>query len=290
MQTKILLLILIFINPIVLFSQATISYITPDVGAKGHSQYLEIIGPHDSHGSFGEDGVYVNGINTDDPSGDVVIVETVDPADSNKITFGPVMVNWDGRMLSTYVFVNPNMANPNTNNWETLDNEFIIDIRVRVNGAASNSKRFYILQPFTFGDISGNPNRVLGRPPLGIRSPGGAMIVDDLTLADDTYTVNTDDCDPNTPGNQGFLPFTLISLNEIKGSGSNSIIDVSAPQGFAHSRGGDGGPGGGGGGGKFCDRKIIGVSSYGDHGGNGFTGGGRGGSNGSGIHPQSYKD
>ena len=88
------------------------------------------------------------------------------------------------------------------------------------------------------------------------------MIVDSLILSGNgTYTVNTQDCDTATPGNQGYLPFILIS----KGVVSATII--AALNLSADSE--NGGPGGGGGGGAFSEDSMA-TSTVG---GNGYTGG-----------------
>ncbi len=100
------------------------------------------------------------------------------------------------------------------------------------------------------------------------------MIVNSMTLNSGSYTVNTSDPDNGASGNQGFLPFILISKGPVT-IGSGVTIDVSA-----NDR--DGGPGGGGGGGQVCDANPFGNDSPGTDGGNGFTGGGGGGRNGEG--------
>lgn len=267
-----LFLIIIFIYQIFLvnaFAQQ-ISYILPDIGSPGMNIYFEIIGPTGTNDNFGADGFYLN-----DQTSNVKI-ECVSPADEEKITFGPLVVSWQGRMISSQAFINP-AVEPNSSYWSDLQNAYRIPVRVNVNGTFSTIDTFYIVKPYHLGDISSNPDRVFGEGTLGRRSRRGAMIVDSLILASSqTYTVTKTDCDPITSGNQAYLPFVLLSKGKINGQNINTIISVngSAP---ASGAGGNGGPGGGGGGGRFCD-----WAGSGDAGGNGFTGGGPGGRNSSG--------
>jgi hypothetical protein len=96
-----------------LFSQSTISYIIPDIGTSGQNTYIEIIGPYNQNGNFGADGIYSNNIS------DVVRVACANAADTNKIRIGPIVISWNGKMISTQVFVMPGV-NPNTSNWQQL--------------------------------------------------------------------------------------------------------------------------------------------------------------------------
>jgi hypothetical protein len=263
------LLSFLFFTAATAFAQPQISYMLPDIGAPDMNTYVEIIGPGAvaNKGNFGSNGRFFN------PATDPIRLECVNPADNDKIVFGPLIVSWDGRMISTQIFVNPNIQ-PNSSDWEALSPEFIIPIRVVVNGQASNVENFYIVRPFTFGDKSGVNEFVLGQGQLGKRSKRGAMIVDSMILRSNvTYTVSTNDCDPVTPGNQGYLPFVLLSKGRIASNQINGTTTISLNgTDPANGRAGNGGPGGGGGGGRFCD-----IAGGGDKGGNGFTGGGSGG-------------
>ncbi len=262
-----LLFLFIFLINNYFYSQ-TISYIIPDIGAASMNTYIEIVAPHNANNNFGEDGFYLNNPN------DNVRIEFLRPSDSTKINFGPIAVSWNGRLISTHVFVNPNV-NPNDSYWENLTDEWKIPFRVYVNGSYTNTDTFYIVRPYDLGDISSNAERTLGEGSLGRRSRRGAMIVSSLILADDGYTISMVDCDPYFDGNQAYLPFVLLSSGTISGSGSNTIIE-------AGGNGKNGGPGGGGGGGNFCDAYLFNPNIIGNNGGNGFTGGGPGGRNNSG--------
>lgn len=236
------------------------SYIIPDIGAPGMTIYYEIVGVFNQNGKYGADEFYLNN------DGDALRVLPVSLLDTNKVTFGPIAVSWNGRTISGQIFIKPNQ-NPNSWDWSLLNSEFKIPIQIIKDGIPLTDENhiFYIVQPFPFGDRSADGESVLGQGNLGKRSPRGAMLVDEMILGGKTYTVSKNDCDPNTDGNQGYLPFILLSKGDIKGV-ANSKISVSAV-------GRNGGPGGGGGGGRFAD------NSTGTDGGDGFTGGGNGGVN-----------
>lgn len=285
MKTKILLIIITIIAAAKLYSQPVISYITPDIASPGLSLYMEIIGPHDAYGNFGTDGIYINGDYADATIPDKVIIQTANPDDSNKVSFGPVMVSWGGRMISTYVYVNPDL-NISVEDWQDANAPFV-DIQVSLNDTLSNTHKFYLLKPYSFDAALLASETVFGEGNLGKRSPRGAMLVDNLELANLTYTASTNDCDPNTPGNQGYLPFTLIATESI--TGQSSLIQVNGLDASVSvdengkGTGGHGGPGGGGGGGVVGDDTRDGIifphEDKGEDGGNGFTGGGRGATN-----------
>ncbi|MDX9758064.1 MAG: choice-of-anchor D domain-containing protein [Bacteroidota bacterium] len=235
-----------------------ISYMIPDLGTPGMNTYVEILGPHDQIGNYGPDGFYMNN------PGDAVRVECVNAADTTKIGIGPLVVSWNGRMISTQIFVHPDQQ-PNSDSWQGIAPEFIIPLQVRYNGVTQNSVTFYIVRPQPA--IVTNAGGTIGSGGVwALRSPRGAIIIDSLALLGDSYDISTADCDPATPGNQGFLPVVILSKGPVR-TGNNTQVSVDANA--KH-----GGPGGGGGGGNFCD-----WSGSGADGGDGFTGGGRGGRN-----------
>ncbi|MFZ1729639.1 MAG: choice-of-anchor D domain-containing protein [Bacteroidota bacterium] len=242
------------------FSQ-TISYIIPDIGTPGMNTYVEVIGPHDMPGNFGADGFWPNN------PGDNLRLECVNPADSAKLIIGPLVVSWNGRMISAQVFINPDLL-PNSDSWQAIAPQFVIPLQVRYNGATQNSVTFYIVRPQPA--IITSANGSLGSGGVwGLRSPSGAIIVDSLELLGSSYGISMADCDPGRPGNQGYLPATIISKGPVRtGSSTQFTVDANTKHG---------GPGGGGGGGSFCD-----FTGSGSDGGDGFTGGGRGGRNRSG--------
>lgn len=243
------------------YAQPQVAYMIPDVGAPNFGTYVEFIAPVGANQTFGTDGFYM--------TTSTIGIRTLNPADTSKVVIGPASVSWDGRVISAHVFVKPTIT-PNSSLWQNLQQQFVVPLVVTRAGQQSAPQNFYILIPTDLSNANSLPERVLGQGLLGQRSPRGAMIIENANLASDIYTVSTGDCDPNTPGNQGFLPFTLLCTNRLMASGT--IINVSGQTI-------NGGPGGGGGGGRFCDRGFTGTPCQGDIGGSGFTGGGGGGKN-----------
>ncbi len=258
------------------FSQE-LTYIQPDIGTPGFNTYVEFIAPANIKGFFGQDGFYLNN------PGDSVRVELKLPEDENKIIIGPAIVSWDGRMISSQIFIKPDVT-PNSHDWEQLTNEFKIELIVKIKYRGLTPPRdpdvelkyiFYIVKPWPA--ITSSGGGILGEGALGKRSPRGGMIFENLKI-NGIYTVSTKDCDPIMPGNQGYLPCTIIVTNKLIGTGG-SKAEISAAGGKeddVNRTGGNGGPGGGGGGGKWVDRT---TSASGYNGGGGFTGGGKGGTN-----------
>lgn len=238
-----------------------IAYMIPDIGTTRFATYAEIIGKYDKTNAFGTDGFYMNN------PGDAVRVRCNRPADTNKVKIGPCVVSWNGRLISTHFFVSPTTI-PNSDDWTKLNPEFRIPIEVVVNGVTANTDTFYIVKPFTFGDKRGVNETDLGSGMLGKRSRRGAMLIDSAILRDADYTININDSDPGTPGNQGFLPFVLMCIGEF--SGNNTRIHASGNLS-------NGGPGGGGGGGAYSAFNFSG--DRGTDGGTGYSGGGPGGYN-----------
>jgi hypothetical protein len=181
----------------------------PDIGTSGQNTYVEFIGPYNQNGNFGTDGLYTNNV------GDAVRVVCANSADTGKVTFGPVVVGWSGKMVSTQVFVAPGLT-PNSTDWQQLLPAYKIPVQVLLNGTAySNVDTFYIVQPQPAITISGAA--VLGSGGgLGTRSRRGAMLVSSLDIqAGANVTVSTADCDPYTAGNQGYLPIHILSTGII---------------------------------------------------------------------------
>lgn len=247
-------------------AQPRISYIIPDIGTTRFATYIEIIGPNTLTGNFGNDGFYPNN------PGNTVRVRTARAADTQYVKIGPCVVSWNGRMISTHVFVTTAAA-PNSDVWSSLNAQWRIPLVVEANGQTSLADTFYIVKPFAFGDRRSSPLRVIGESGLGVRSRRGAMLVDSMLLSGTgTYTASIADCDPVSPGNQGYLPFVLIATNSIKAdNGARLALNAS---------GADAGPGGGGGGGGYANISLpIPDGRRGNDGGKGYTGGGPGGYN-----------
>ena len=249
------------------FAQNKAAYMIPDIGAPGTNVYIELLAHTDSIGAFGNNS-FVNG--------NSLVLRPTNSADNWKVQFSPLTVSWNGRLITAHAFIHPDLA-PTSWRWNEGIN---IPIGLYGNGNPNPIRtfNFYVVQPFKMPDLTQTNETVFGQGSLGIRSPRGAMIVDNLILDCKTYTVSTNDCDPNTEGNQGYLPCVLTVLGNIKGckEGTNitSIISVDGNNQ-------DAGAGGGGGGGAFTDYPLgIDRNHWRLRGGHGFTGGGLGGING----------
>lgn len=233
-----------------LAAQPQVSYIIPDIGAPGMNTYVEIIAPQGAAAPFGTDGIYLN-----NPGDNLRVIAS--GAAAADVVIGPLVVSWNGRLISTQVFVKPGVAANRT-----------VQLIVQNGAGQSAPVDFDIIAPAALSSGAGG---VLGQGGLGQRSKRGAMIVSSLSLTGGSYTVSTNDPDNGAAGNQGFLPFILISRGPVT-IGSGVTIT-------ANANGRDGGPGGGGGGGQMCDRTFLGNGGNGTDGGNGYTGGGAGGQN-----------
>lgn len=259
---------LLVLSAVCAYAQPQISYIIPDIGTTRFATYVEFVGPASAIGNFGKDTTYLNN------PGDVVRVRCERASDTMLLKVGPIVVSWDGRLISTHIFVDP-LVQPPTHDIRLVPAQFRIPLVVEFNGDISRADTFFIVKPQPFGDKSTDPGRVIGEGNLGLRSRRGAMIIDSMVLAGDgaRYTVSSRDCDPdNAAGNQGYLPFTLISLGNVRSlnNGIATTLSLSA-------NGATAGPGGGGGGGGYKNVALGG--SGGSQGGDGFTGGGPGGVN-----------
>ena len=199
------------------------SYIIPDIGSPGMNIYIELIAHTDSIGVFGDESFVLD---------NSLELKTVDETDRWKIQFSPVTVSWSGRLITVQAFIHPELV-PASYRWDQVA---AIPIALFKDGVLQHTYNFYVVLPFPLGDVSGINESVLGQGSLGIRSPRGAMIVDSF-ISDRKYIVSKQDCDPTTPGNEAFLPFTLISLGRIDVAGISVNADTS-----------EGGVGGGGGG------------------------------------------
>ncbi len=235
----------------------TISYLIPDVGAPGMNTLVEIIGPHNGDLIYGVDSTYLN-----NPADRVKVLCAV-PADTSKIVIGPIIVSQNGKMISTQVFVLPDQQ-PNSWDWQSVSPPFRIPMCVVVDKDTSSLDTFYIVQPQQALVLSSGGSIGSGGM-FGVRSRRGAMIVDSVSLTGTTpYTVSTADCDPATPGNQGYLPFTMLSVGK---------VDIQNAQLSVSATGIDGAAGGAGGGGVYDDDMAGAAVS----GGSGYSGGEGGG-------------
>ncbi len=214
-----------------------ISYITPDAGAPGMCVAVEIIGPADNSGNFGGDQIY----NTD------TIVQLSRPSDSGLVRLGPTIVSWNGREIQQMFMIEPRAAQ--------IDTE--IYFTVTWNGGTSAVDSFRIVTPAPAIIQNGGGTLLTNG-----RTVRNTLVVDSLILTNGTFTCPQTDPDPNTPGNQAYLPLRILSMGPIELS--SATLSANGSNGSTGgSGGGAGGPGGGGGG-----------SGYPGAGGAGFTGGG----------------
>ncbi len=223
-----------------------ISYLIPDIGAPGMNVYTEFIAPYNAVGNFGTDGLYTNN------PGDPVRVVCAKSSDTSKLILGPAIVSWNGRVVSTQVFIKT-CATPNSADWRALDSEFKVPLKVIVGGVPSNTDTFFIVSPHA-GLVESGGGVLDGG---WVRSKRGALLFDSISLSGGTYTVSTTDCDPYTASNQGFLPVTILSKGPVRIM-AGATLSTSAI-------GKDAGPGGGGG--------SLGDGPPGNTGGSGFVGG-----------------
>jgi hypothetical protein len=213
-------------------SAQTISYVTPDAAAPGMTVVLDFVGPN-SAGNFGSDGFYA----IDEK------VTLTSAADSIYVKLGPSIVSWEGKFLQTMLLIEPS-ATPRT-----------ISLTVIKSASERSNVSFSLVNPTAIAPQTGGGTLGFN---IGTRSRRGTMVVDSLVLSNGTYGVATIDPDLSTNGNQGYLPFRLLSKGPIRLN--KATINARGKHG---SEGSHGGPGGGGGGGGALRS-----------GGDGFTGGG----------------
>lgn len=253
------LTVAIFITGGISFSLAQNYYLIPDIGAPGMNTYVEFIGPYDEKDFFGIDGLYLN------KPKDKYRIECVNRGDSSKIVISPFVVSWNGKMISTQIFVNRDFI-AESDDWEKVSEKSIIPIQVVIEGNVKAIDTFYIVKPFDF-ELKNSPDALIGSGGTwGKRSRRGAMIVEEMILnGTGIYEFSTEDCNPNTTYNEGYLPVVLLCKGKFE-MGPNAILSVSA-------NGIDGGPGGGGGGHGECTPCNDYVGEYIGN-GQGFTPGG----------------
>jgi hypothetical protein len=204
----------------------TISYILPDAAPPGMAIYTEVIGPNKVY-NFGSDGI------------NKCRLELVEQSDASRITITPSVTSWEGRVVSQTIIVAPGAA-PGA-----------VPIRLVTESGVSNIDTFYIVSPQRISSTK-NAGALGSGGDWGIRSRRNTLVVESLDLPEGSFTVSASDPDSLTPGNQAHLPFTLISVGDVRIAGILSV----------NGKGIHGIAGGGGGGGR-------------DNfpGGDGFTGG-----------------
>jgi hypothetical protein len=222
-----------------------IRYLHPDAAGPGMNVVVESYAHVRDNGSFGADGLRP----------DSVGLEFVNAGDAARVIIGPTVISWDGRLASTMLFVRSD-APPGP-----------VPLRLRVGTAVSNVDTFFIQNPQRLGNTGSlNGGGVLGSGGIyGRRSKRGVLVVDSLVLGKGTYRIDTTDTDPGTPGNQGFLPVTILSRGPVR-IDSGATLDGSGRHDALLFVYGTAGPGGGGGG---SGGQIGGGSGYAAGGGPG---------------------
>jgi len=223
-------------------ARPNIRYILPDVAAPGMNVVVEMYADARDKRSFGPDGF----------NADSVEAVLANPVDSGRVVVGPSVVSWEGRLVSVPLFIRPGADTG------------AVPLQLRVGADRSNAVTFRIVRPQHIGGSQGrlNVSGALGSGGLfgAKRSGRGVLVVDSLILMQGVFTVDTSDTDPATPGNQGFLPLTILSLGPVH-IGPNATLSLSAQTTLEPTP--TAGPGGGGGG------ATINLA-----GGSGFAGGG----------------
>ena len=214
------------------------------------STYIEFVGVYNFTNSLGGgDGLIKSNI---------LKIKTVNASDTNRVIFSPGIISWNGRLISTQAFVKEGAS------------EGPVPIFIENGLATSMVDTFFIVNPQNIKPLT--DGGIIGEGSLGYRSKRGAMIVDSLIIYSGNYSISTKDPDKNIlNGNQGYLPFVLISKGRIFIEQGASISASSTSK--------HGGPGGGGGGGYGPSRDPIGFPPVPVPGeadapqGDGFTGG-----------------
>lgn len=228
-------IITIFAAVTFIYGQAKVVRIQPDAIAAGMTVAFELFALEKDSGTFGADGIYLPDQK----------IQLVNPSDTARAIFGPVVVSWKGRLIQMPVTIS-----------ETSPQG---QIQFRIKNGATVSPfisffRIVGLDP----KVTVSGSAVIGDPFTGIGklTTGNTMVVEGLEIVSssltDNVTFSTYHLDSNS--NPRFHPVIILSKGPI--TISNSRLSLSADSL-------NGGPGGGGGGGGFART-----------GGAGFTGGG----------------
>jgi len=228
---SILVLMFVWVLPV----RAQVGHIVtirPDRAAPGMNVVVELLTRIDDPRPFGYDAL-----------DSLVSVNLVDRADTGRMTVGPPIVSWNGRLIQIPIFVLPNatMGLVTLNIFSTLT-------------GVSDTVHFFIdslqhLGPITHDTtIGGN---------FGTLSMSNTMVVDSLIITN--AKVHFSRINPNTlPGNPRLLPVVILSKGSVRLTNATIAVDADSV---------DGGSGGGGGGHGYGG---VGAGL----GGTGFTGGG----------------
>ena len=214
-------------------AQVPIVTMRPDCAAPGMNVVVEVLIPAADARLLGVDALKAG-----------VSVNLVRSSDTNRVTIGPPIVSWNGRVMQIPIFVLPNatLGQVEFSVFDTASDE------------RSDTVNFYIdslqhLGPITHDTTIGNG--------FGELSASNTLLVDSLIVTNATVRFSL--TNPDTlPSNPRLLPVVILSKGPVRLSHSTISVDADSL---------DGGPGGGGGGSGF-------GGFGGGIGGSGFTGGG----------------
>ncbi len=214
-------------------AQVPIVTMRPDCAAPGMNVVVEVLIPAADERLLGIDALN---------SG--VSVNLINRSDTNRVTLGPAIVSWNGRVMQIPIFVLPNA---------TLG-PVAFSVFDTASDAQSDTVNFYIDALQHLGPITHDTTIGEG---FGELSASNTLLVDSLIVTNATVRFSL--TNPDTlPSNPRLLPVVILSKGSVRLSHSTISVDADSL---------DGGPGGGGGGSGF-------GGFGGGLGGNGFTGGG----------------
>lgn len=196
---------------------------------------MEVLAPAKDTLAFGTDGVYL-------PSSKILLLN---PNDSLRIIFGPVIISWNGRVLQVPVMAISNVPGP-------------IRFKILTGKKQSAIAAFDLQQPHPKISISGSAT--LGDTSFALFSfngIGNTIVADEIELLGSgigVYNFYKEDDGTSLSGNPHYHPVTLLSRGPIHLRSAELSVSADTL---------NGGPGGGGGGHGFSGT-----------GGAGYTGGG----------------
>jgi hypothetical protein len=198
-------------------AQVPIVTMRPDCAAPGMNVVVEVLIPAADERLLGVDALN---------SG--VSVNLINPSDTNRVTIGPPIVSWNGRVMQIPIFVLPNA---------TLG-PVAFSVFDTASDEQSDTVNFYIDSLQHLGPITHDTTIGEGFAEL---SASNTLLVDSLIITN--ATVHFSLTNPDTlPSNPRLLPVVILSKGPVRLSHSTISVDADSL---------DGGPGGGGGGSGF---------------------------------------
>jgi len=207
----------ILLSVLEVHAQLPIAHIQPDAVAPGMTIALEIMAPVQDTGNFGVDGLAVTGTS----------FEFTTASDSNRVTIGPMITSWSGRLLQVPLIVS---------RYATLGP---VVFRIRVGAKISAFATFTIVKPGPA--ISLSSSSILGSGGVtGNLTAGNTMIVDSILLTGSSQLYRFSNSDTTGAVDNRYLPVTILSAGPVRITSAHLSLDADSAL--------NGGPGGGGGG------------------------------------------